>query len=91
VAHHGTLMKNTFLLLAFLSFASFGFPKNNCGSGTFVKVPGTPLDGVYVINVAFSDVNGDSDQDVLITGRNAANQTTAMLYQNRFIHIYVSI
>ena len=38
--------------------------------GVFTEVEGTPFDGVTVGSIAFSDVDGDNDQDVLITGFN---------------------
>jgi hypothetical protein len=49
---------------------------------TFTEMTGTPFDGVYHSSVAFSDVDGDSDQDLLITGRNSLNEGIAKLYTN---------
>ncbi|MFK7772517.1 MAG: T9SS type A sorting domain-containing protein [Saprospiraceae bacterium] len=40
----------------------------NDGLGTFSEVLGTPFEAVEFSSVAFADVDGDSDQDVLITG-----------------------
>ena len=54
----------------------------NDGSGNFVEILGTPFDGVQYGSIAFSDVDGDNDQDVLITGRNNSNQVIAKLYTN---------
>jgi len=55
--------------------------KNN-GSGSFTLVAGTPFDGVYSGSSAFADIDGDTDQDVLITGRNSLNQKISKLYRN---------
>jgi len=54
----------------------------NDGIGNFSEVIGTPFEGVDIGSVAFSDVDGDGDQDLLLTGFNASNQRTAKLYQN---------
>jgi predicted nucleotidyltransferase len=56
----------------------------NDGLGTFVEKSGTPFEGVYTgsIAIAFSDVDNDGDQDVLITGANSSNQPTSSLYIN---------
>ena len=35
---------------------------------TFTEVMNTPFDGVFFNSIAFSDVNGDGHEDVLITG-----------------------
>ncbi len=43
---------------------------NNDGLGNFTEVAGTPFDGVWFGSVAFSDVDGDNDPDVLISGTN---------------------
>ena len=54
----------------------------NNGSGSFTELIGTPFEGVYHGSIAFADVDGDNDQDVLITGENSANQPIAKLYTN---------
>lgn len=54
----------------------------NDGSGGFTEVSGTPFDGVLWSSVAFSDVDGDGDQDVIITGRNSVFQLIAKMYTN---------
>ncbi len=54
----------------------------NNGTGTFTLVSGTPFDGVYASSIAFADVDGDSDQDVLIIGRNASFNLSSKLYLN---------
>jgi predicted nucleotidyltransferase len=50
--------------------------------GTFTEVMGTPFDGVRDGSIAFSDVDGDGDNDVLITGRNSSEERIAKLYTN---------
>ena len=53
----------------------------NNGSGTFIrKTSGTPFEGVSDGSIAFADVDGDNDQDVLITGRGGGR--IAKLYTN---------
>ena len=54
----------------------------NDGFGIYSLVSGTPFEGVWFSSVAFSDVDGDNDQDVLIIGNNSSNQKTAKLYIN---------
>jgi hypothetical protein len=54
----------------------------NDGIGNFSEILGTPFDGVYFSALAFSDVDGDGDQDILITGTNNSSQLTAKLYLN---------
>jgi len=54
----------------------------NDGTGTFTEVTGTPFDGVWESSIAFSDVNSDGHDDVLITGRNSSSQYIAKLYTN---------
>ena len=53
----------------------------NDGVGTFTEVIGTPFIGVGDGTVDFSDVNGDSFPDVLITGQNQGEEI-AELYIN---------
>jgi len=50
--------------------------------GSFTEAVGTPFDGVVGSSVAFSDVDGDGDQDVLITGRNGTDERISKLYSN---------
>lgn len=59
----------------------------NDGSGNFT--PSTnAFDGVYLGSVAFADVDGDSDLDVLITGLNSSNFATTKLYLNNGTGIF---
>ena len=64
----------------------------NDGRGNFIEQTGMPLRGVSAGSIAFADVDGDSDQDVLITGvSNSANPTlTALLYINEKIPVFAS-
>ncbi|WP_020535888.1 T9SS type A sorting domain-containing protein [Lewinella cohaerens] len=54
----------------------------NDGTGNFTEMMGTPFDGVIASSIAFSDVNGDGNDDVLITGQNSLNEAIAKLYIN---------
>ncbi|MEM9921893.1 MAG: T9SS type A sorting domain-containing protein [Bacteroidota bacterium] len=54
----------------------------NDGSGTFTKVANTPFLGVERAAASFADVDGDNDQDVLITGVDTLENGTAKLYIN---------
>ncbi len=54
----------------------------NDGSGSFTEVIGTPFPGVNESSIAFADVDGDNDQDVLITGQNSSFTFISKLYTN---------
>ncbi len=55
----------------------------NDGAGNYLEVADTPFLGVYDGSIAFSDVDGDNDQDLLITGySNTSHRPTAKLYKN---------
>ncbi|HKK87636.1 MAG TPA: FG-GAP-like repeat-containing protein [Saprospiraceae bacterium] len=54
----------------------------NDGTGNFSERTGTPFQAVSIGSVAFSDVDGDDDQDVLITGQNDLLERVAKLYIN---------
>lgn len=54
----------------------------NDGVGEFTKKVGTPFDSVSNGSIAFMDVDGDGDPDVLITGRNNSGEGIAILYIN---------
>ena len=52
---------------------------------TFTEVEGTPFEDVWQSSIAFSDVDGDGDKDVLITGYtygSSSNGLIAKLYTN---------
>ncbi|MGK0175954.1 MAG: hypothetical protein ACI9AT_002341 [Ulvibacter sp.] len=50
--------------------------------GNFTEVTGTPFEGVFASSIAFSDVDGDGDNDLLITGENSSGEQIAKLYTN---------
>jgi len=54
----------------------------NDGTGTFAEVADTPFEGVQSASVAFADIDGDGDQDVLISGTNSSFSATTNLYTN---------
>ncbi len=54
----------------------------NDGSGNYTLVSGTPFTGVWTGSVAFADIDGDNDQDVLITGDKGSNVGSSELYIN---------
>lgn len=54
----------------------------NDGSGNFLQATGVPFVGVYSSSVAFADVDGDNDQDVVITGAATGFVPTIKLYIN---------
>ena len=54
----------------------------NDGQGHFSFVLDTPFEHVWRSSIAFADVDGDNDQDVLITGRDIANVQHSKLYTN---------
>ncbi|MEO0627048.1 MAG: T9SS type A sorting domain-containing protein, partial [Bacteroidota bacterium] len=54
----------------------------NDGTGDFFEIQNTPFEGIGDGSIAFSDVDGDDDQDVLITGKNNSFNNIAKLYEN---------
>ncbi|MFK7971443.1 MAG: T9SS type A sorting domain-containing protein [Bacteroidia bacterium] len=54
----------------------------NDGKGVFIEILGTPFEGVSLGKLAFSDMDGDNDLDVLLMGRNASNTLITKLYYN---------
>ena len=54
----------------------------NDGMGNFTEMAGTPFETVDISSIAFSDVNGDSHPDLMITGRNNSFIRIAKLYTN---------
>lgn len=55
---------------------------SNDGDGNFVLVAGTPFENVMYGHILFVDVDGDTDFDVLLSGKNASNQPITKLYSN---------
>lgn len=54
----------------------------NDGQGNFTELSGTPFEGVFLSSIAFSDVDGDNDSDVLITGQTSSFSSITKLYIN---------
>jgi len=54
----------------------------NDGLGNFTEMTGTPFEAVNYSSIAFSDVNGDGYEDVLITGENSSLDPISKLYTN---------
>lgn len=54
----------------------------NDGLGNFTEVLDTPFEGLWFGTVTFADVNGNTYQDVLLTGQNSSDQRIAKLYIN---------
>lgn len=55
----------------------------NDGTGIFTLVAGTPFIGVYRDSIDFADIDGDNDQDLLITGNSSGSGTyKSRLYIN---------
>jgi predicted nucleotidyltransferase len=53
----------------------------NDGMGNFSEMTGTPFEGVADGSIAFADVDGDNDQDVLITGQNGISRHLETVHQ----------
>ena len=53
----------------------------NDGMGNFTEMMGTPFEGVVLSSIGFADVDGDNDQDVLITGTSSSG-VISKLYTN---------
>ncbi len=54
----------------------------NDGAGNFSEVPGTPFEGLSNSSIAFSDVDGNGSDDVLITGQDRLSRLYSILYRN---------
>lgn len=70
------------LITGFTTDGSISKLYTNDGAGNFTEVTGTPFDSVNLGSIAFADVDGDNDQDVLITGSNDSTVKIANLYIN---------
>ncbi len=53
----------------------------NDGVGNFTFVS-TPFEGIYLGSIAFADIDGDNDQDVLITGAGSSLKAISKLFIN---------
>ena len=54
----------------------------NDGTGNFTEIIGTPFDDLWQSSINFSDIDGDNDQDVLISGLISNTAYIAKLYKN---------
>lgn len=58
----------------------------NDGNGLFAQVAGTPFTGVYNGCLSFDDIDGDADDDLIVSG-----SATAKLYQNDGNGVFAAI
>jgi uncharacterized protein YuzB (UPF0349 family) len=64
----------------------------NDGSGNFSLVTGTPFEGLSGGSVAFADIDGDNNQDVIISGENNIElNTLPQLYNQGIVKLYRNI
>jgi len=63
---------------------------SNDGAGNFSLVLDSPFENVGFSSIAFSDVDNDGDEDLLITGQNSSNDRVTRLYINKAISTGVS-
>jgi hypothetical protein len=64
---------------------------SNNGIGGFTEVLNTPFENVAEGSVSFADIDGDNDQDVLITGATYSSQATTKLYKNDGSGIFIEV
>ena len=55
---------------------------NNDGLGNFTEMTNTPFIDALYSSISFADVNGDGNEDVLISGGDIASKRTSKLYIN---------
>lgn len=55
---------------------------SNDGTGVLTELLNTPFPGVSAGSSAFKDIDGDGDEDLLVTGYTNSNQRIAKLYKN---------
>ncbi len=54
----------------------------NDGTGSFEESTSNNIEGVFYSSIAFSDIDNDSDPDLLITGVNGTNEEISQFYIN---------
>lgn len=64
------------------SFDCFTELYENDGNGNYTLVTGNSFEGVGLGDITIGDVDGDGDPEILIIGKNAAQQTSTKLYEN---------
>jgi hypothetical protein len=55
---------------------------------SFVEVQNTPFEAVYQSSIAFNDIDGDGDQDLLITGRTNGSSFVSKIYLNNGLGLF---
>ena len=55
---------------------------SNDGDGNFTLVADTPFTGVYQNDITFADIDGDNDQDIVISGGTPTGTRVIELYTN---------
>lgn len=63
----------------------------NDGTGIFSEVVGTPFVGVSVSSVAFADIDGDNDQDILYFGFDNSLNRITKLYRNNGFGVFTEV
>jgi hypothetical protein len=63
----------------------------NNGIGNYIKAVETPFEGVAYGSIAVADIDGDMDQDVLISGENSSGLRKTRLYINNGIGEYSEV
>ncbi len=53
--------------------------------GNFTEIMNTPFEAIAIGAIAFADVDGDNDPDVLITGLNSSEEGISKLYTNESV------
>ena len=63
----------------------------NDGTGNFTEVAGTPFIGLDYTSISFADIDGDTDKDVIITGRDVNSNPISKLYKNDGLGVFTEV
>ncbi len=63
----------------------------NDGNGNYTEVAGTPFIPLLTSAIAFADIDGDGDQDVLVNGLTSGGVPSAKLYTNDGTGIFTEV
>jgi len=63
----------------------------NDGSGNFTESSVASIDDVYKSSLDYSDIDGDNDFDLIVTGLNNSNQNITKLYLNDGLGAYTEV
>lgn len=63
----------------------------NMGNGNFAENTGSKFEAVEYSAIDFSDIDGDGDEDVLISGRNDERETITRLYTNNGYGVFTKV